>query len=170
ERAVPCRRQIPAVDQRRATWQAAHRRSEREDSSMLGEKIGEERGKVTSRRALKSGDPHYLKLEISFESQATVYGIPCMSIGTYEVFERISGQLYGVGQGMIRTQDGEGAIWNGHGVGTPTPDGGVRFVASAAYQAGATGKLARLNHVLVLGEHTASGDGNVKSTYTEWKL
>ena len=27
--------------------------------------------------------------------------------GTYEVFERVSGQLYGVGQGMIRTHDGE---------------------------------------------------------------
>jgi hypothetical protein len=136
---------------------------------MLGEKIGEERGKVTSRRALKSGDPHYLKLEITVETQATIYGQPCMSICTYEVFERISGQLYGVGQGMIRTSDGEGAIWNGHGVGTPTPDGGVRFAASAAFQAGTSGKLARLNHVLVLVEHTASGDGSVRSTFTEWK-
>jgi len=34
---------------------------------MLGEKIGEERGKVTGRRALKSEDPRYLKLEISFD-------------------------------------------------------------------------------------------------------
>ena len=136
---------------------------------MLGDKIGEERGKVTSRRALKSGDPHYLKLEISFETQATIYGLQCMSIGTYEVFERVSGQLYGVGQGMIRTPDGEGAIWNGHGVGTPTPDGGVRFAASAAFQAGASGKLARLNPVLALVEHTASGDGSIRSTFTEWK-
>lgn len=136
---------------------------------MLGDKIGEERGKVTSRRALRSGDPHYLKLEISFETQATLYGLPCMSIGTYEVFERVSGQLYGVGQGMVRTQDGEGAIWNGHGVGTATPDGGVKFAASVAYQASPHGKLARLNHVLVLVEHTASGDGSVKSTLTEWK-
>src|SRR5262249_12832627 len=132
---------------------------------MLGDKIGEERGKVTSRRALKSGDPHYLKLEISFESQATVYGIPCMSMGTYEGFERISGQLYGVGQGMIRTHDGDGAIWHGHGAGTPSPGGGGSFVASAASQASPQGKLARLNHVLVLVEHTASGDGSVKSTY-----
>ena len=136
---------------------------------MLGDKIGEERGKVTSRRALKSGDPHYLKLEISFESQGTIYGTPCMGIGTYEVFERVSGQLYGVGQGMIRTQDGEGAIWNGHGVGTPTPDGGVKFAASAAFQASAQGKLSRLNQVLVLVQHTASGDGSVKATFTEWK-
>jgi hypothetical protein len=70
---------------------------------------------------------------------------------------------------MIRTPDGEGAIWNGHGVGTPTPDGGVKFAASVAYQAGTQGKLARLNHVLVVVEHTASGDGSVKATFTEWK-
>jgi hypothetical protein len=147
-----------------------HTAETKEESSMLGDKVGEERGKVTSRRALKSGDPHYLKLEISFETQATIYGLQCMSIGTYEVFERVSGQLYGVGQGMVRTADGEGAIWNGHGVGTPTADGGVRFAASVAFQAGAHGKLARLNHALVLVEHTASGDGNVRSTFTEWKV
>jgi hypothetical protein len=146
-----------------------HTAETKEGSSMLGEKIGEERGKVTSRRVLKSGDPHYLKMEITFETQATVYGVSCMSIGTYEVFERISGQLYGVGQGMIRTPDGEGAIWNGHGVGVPTPDGGVKFAASVAYQAGSQGKLARLNHVLVLVEHTSSGDGSVRSTFSEWK-
>ena len=92
-----------------------------------------------------------------------------MNIGTYQVFERIPGQLYGEGQGMLRTQDGEGAIWNGHGVGTPTPDGGVKFAASVAFQAGPTGRLARLNNVLVLVEHTAGGDGSAKSTLTEWK-
>ena len=43
---------------------------------MLGDRIGEERGRVTSRRALQSGDPRYLKLEISFETQATLYGVP----------------------------------------------------------------------------------------------
>jgi hypothetical protein len=137
---------------------------------MLGDKIGEERGRVTGRRALKSDDPRYLKLEISFETQATLYGLSCTNIGTYEVFERIPGQLYGEGQGMLSTQDGEGAIWNGHGVGTPTPDGGVKFAASVAFQAGATGKLARLNNVLVLVEHTAGGDGSANSTLMEWRV
>jgi len=136
---------------------------------MLGEKIGEDRGRVTGRRALKSGDPRFLKMEISFEAEATVFGIPCQSIGTYEVYERVPGQIYGEGQGMLMTRDGEGAIWNGHGVGTPTPDGGLKFAASLAYQAGGTGKLARLNGVLVLVEHTAGADGKTRSTMTEWK-
>jgi hypothetical protein len=136
---------------------------------MLGERIGEERGKVTSRRALRSGDPRYLKMEVSYEAEGTLCGVPCQSIGTYEVFERVPGQIYGEGQGMVMTRDGESAIWNGHGVGAPTPDGGLKFAASVAFQAGPTGKLARLNGVLVLIEHTAGGDGSARSTMTEWK-
>jgi hypothetical protein len=136
---------------------------------MLGDRIGEERGRVTGRRTLKSGDPRYLKMEVSFEADGTVYGVPYRGFGTYEVFERVPGQLYGEGQGMIHTQDGEGAIWNGHGVGTVTPEGGLRFAASCTYQAPHTGKLARLNAVLVVVEHTAAADGSVRSTLTEWK-
>jgi hypothetical protein len=45
---------------------------------------------------------------------------------------------------MLLTQEGKGAIRNGHGVGTPTPDGGLKFAASVAFQADTTGKLARL--------------------------
>ncbi len=136
---------------------------------MLGDRIGEERGRVTGRRALKSADPRYLKMEVSFEAEGTVYGVPFKEVGTYEVFERLPGQLYGEGQGMLMTQDGESAIWNGHGVGTVTPDGGLRFAASCAFQTHPTGKLARLNSVLVVVEHTAAADGSVRSTMTEWK-
>ena len=42
----------------------------------------------------------------------------------------------------------------------------MKFAASVAFQAGATGKLTRLNSVLVLVEHTAGGDGSAKSTLT----
>src|SRR4051794_16378235 len=111
---------------------------------MLGNKIGEEHGKVTSRRVLPGDDPRYVKMEISFEAQATILGAEAMSIGTYVIFERIPGQIYGEGQGIYMTKDGESAIWNGHGVGTGTPDGGVKFAASIAVQAGSSGKLAPL--------------------------
>ena len=58
------------------------------------------------------------------------------------------------------TKDGDSGIWNGHGVGTPTGDGmGVKFAASVAFQTNSP-KLARLNNILVLVEHTAEGDGS----------
>jgi hypothetical protein len=136
---------------------------------MLGDKIGEENGKVTSRRVLKSGDPRYLKLEISYEAQATLYGVGGMEMGTYEIFERVPGQLYGEGQGVFMGGSGEGAIWNGHGVGHFSEDGSMSFAASVTFQAGANGDLSRLNGVLMLVEHRSTADGAIHSEFSEWK-
>ena len=100
---------------------------------MLGEKIGEERGKVTSRRALEGGDYRYIKMEVCFEAALTIFGMKGASMGTYTVFERVPGQLYGEGRGMFVTDSGESAIWNGHGIGAPTGNGmGMKFAASCA--------------------------------------
>jgi hypothetical protein len=139
--------------------------------TMLGEKIGEEQGRVTTRRVLKGDDYRYQKMEITYEAELTILGMKGSSMGTYTIFERVPGQLYGEGQGMIMTETGESAIWNGHGVGTPTGDGlGVKFAASIAFQAPADGKLARLNNILALVEHTAEGDGSTRSSLHEWKV
>ena len=42
---------------------------------MLGEKIGEEQGRVTTRRVLEGDDYRYIKMEITFETQATLFGV-----------------------------------------------------------------------------------------------
>jgi hypothetical protein len=67
------------------------------------------------------------------------------------------------------TNDGQGAIWNGHGIGRMTGEGmGVRFAASVAYQAG-EGPLAVLNGVLAVVEHETKDDGTASSELWEWK-
>ncbi len=138
---------------------------------MLGERLGEEHGKVTSRRVLEGGDYRYLKMEVCFEATVSLLGMKGASMGTYTVFERVPGQLYGEGRGMIMVDGGESAIWNGHGIGTPTGDGmGMKFAASVAYQAQTTGRLARLNNVLVLVEHVVAADGSARSMLYEWKV
>ena len=135
---------------------------------MLGNKIGEENGKVTGRRVLEGDDYRFVKMEISFETQATLLGMQGMNMGTYTVFERIPGQLYAEGRGIFATQDGDSGIWNGHGVGRMTGEGmGVAFAASVAFQA--SGKLTPLNGVLVLVEHTTDDAGNAHSELHEWK-
>jgi hypothetical protein len=136
---------------------------------MLGNKIGDERGKITSRRIVPGDDYRYIKMEVTLESQVTIYGVEASAISTYMVWERIPGQMYGEGQGIVMTNDGESAIWNGHGIGAPTPDGGIKIAGSIAFQAGATGKLAPLAKCLVLVDHTASGDGTIVSSFHEWK-
>jgi hypothetical protein len=135
---------------------------------MLGEQIGTEQGKVTTRRVLPGDDYRYIKLEISFEAQGTVYGIAGTNIGTYTIFERVPGQMYGEGQGIIMTNDGQGAIWKGHGIGRADENGTMSFAASVAFQAG-PGSLERLNHVLVVAEHSIDMEGNAKSALYEWK-
>ena len=138
---------------------------------MLGERLGEEHGKVTSRRVLEGGDYRYLKMEVCYEAALSILGMKGVNMGTYKVFERVPGQLYGEGRGIIRVESGESAIWNGHGIGTPTGNGmGMKFAASVAFQAQTNGKLARLNDVLVLVEHVAEADGSARSTLHEWKV
>lgn len=136
---------------------------------MLGEKIGVEQGKVTGQRMLPGGDYRYVKMEISFQTAGKTLGLETTNTGTYTVFERIPGQMYGEGQGILMTKDGQGAIWNGHGIGSMTGKGmAMKFRFSLAFQAG-QGKLGRLNQVLVIGEHEIDEEGNAKTTTWEWK-
>jgi hypothetical protein len=133
---------------------------------VLGEKLGEEQGKVTGRRVLP-GDGRYVKMEVTIETQATILGVGAMNLGTYEVYERIPGQLYGEGQGVLMTADGEGAIWNGAGVGRVDGDGTMTIAAAISFQTSSR-KLDRLNKVLVLVEHSTDMAGNARSTLHEW--
>jgi hypothetical protein len=135
---------------------------------MQGEKISEGRGKVTGRRILPGGDYRYVRMEISFEEQGTAYGVQGMNMGTYTVFERVPGQLYGEGQGIFMSMEGESAIWNGHGVGHMADNGAMVFAFSLAFQAG-SGKLERLNNVLGVGENHTDMEGNSQTTVYEWK-
>lgn len=138
---------------------------------MLGERIGEEHGKVTSRRILPGDESRrFVKMEISFESQATVYGVQCTNIGTYQVYERGLGQMYAEGQGILITADGKGAIWNGHGAGRPVGDeaGTIAFAAAVAVQASGD-KLAKLNEIMMVVEHKADMAASASSELWEWK-
>lgn len=136
---------------------------------MLGDKIGSQQGKMTSRRVLPGDDYRYVKMEISIEEQGDVYGANAMNMGTYTVHEQNAGQLYGEGQGIVNTPDGQGAIWKGHGVGHMDQNMTITFAFSLAFQAPTEGALARLNDALVIGEHSVDAAGNSKTTIWEWK-
>src|SRR5207302_654139 len=65
------------------------------DDSMLGEQIGEFRGKRILRKVLSS-DP--LRVEVSFEDGGTIFGIDANGFGTYVSQLRPDGTLYGEGE------------------------------------------------------------------------
>src|SRR5262245_46022148 len=98
----------------------------KEDSRMLGEQIGEERGKITGRRVLPADGPGP-KIEVSFQASATFHGVQATDIGTYWSTVQPNGSLYGEGQGVILTATGDIVQWTGAGRGQFTAQGGVSF-------------------------------------------
>jgi hypothetical protein len=137
---------------------------------MLGAKIGEEKGKVTGRRVLPgSDDVRFVIMEVTIETQATILGQPGTNLGTYTIAERGPGQVYGQGQGMFMTPDGQSAIWNGHGVARIGDGGAMHIAASIVYQT-TSEKLAKLNGMLVLVEHHADMENNASSDLFEWSV
>lgn len=90
---------------------------------MLGEMIGELRGKVTGNRVLPSGG-QAPKVETSFQESGKILGVEATDMGTYWSAVRAGGGLYGEGQGVTMTKDGEMAAWTGNGAG--------RFTGGAA--------------------------------------
>ena len=128
---------------------------------MLGEMIGEFHGKSTGMRVLPGDDYRYLKMEISYMSQGMLLGEPASDMGTLETFERIPGQTYGEGRGMLFGAHG-GVIYNQHGIGRMTGEGmSTHVMFSAACQAPTDGPLARLNGVLLVGEQDVDAEGNI---------
>ena len=106
---------------------------------MLGEQIGEERGRITARRVLPSGG-YGPKVEVTFEASGKVLGADATDLGTYWSVVQPNGALYGEGQGVITTPQGDVIQWIGAGRGHFTEQGGVSFRGAVYYQT--TGFLA----------------------------
>ena len=139
---------------------------------MLGEQIGEEKGKVTGQRVLtitdEDGTP---KIETTFSSNAKFKGIDTINTVTYWSVPRPGGMLYGEAKGVVMSKDGTGEVvtFTAYGVGRFTSPGKIRFHGSVYYRTTSTGKLAFLNNVVGLFEHDLDEQGNASSKIWEWK-
>lgn len=133
---------------------------------MLGEVVGELRGKRTGRRVLSVDNG--FKVEVAFESTGKMLGIDVMEIGTYWSESRPDGSLYGEGHGVVIGADGNSATWKGQGVGRFVEGGAVSY-RGAVYYSTASPKLARLNSVAAVFEFDVDAEGNTHSKLWEWK-
>jgi hypothetical protein len=135
---------------------------------MLGEKIGEFTGKITGQRTLPP-DHEGVKVETSFQSTGKILGVEATEMGTYVAVLRESGNLYGDGQGIYMTKDGESCAWRGSGIGKPTGKGlGVTYRGAIYYQT-KSAKLARLNGSCVIFEYEVDESGGTRAQLWEWK-
>lgn len=133
---------------------------------MLGDQIGESQGKRIVRRALCADSG--IKVEVSFEEAGKLLGTETSGFGTYWSQPRPDGTLYGEGQGLIFTKDGEMVSWKGQGVGRLMPGGAVSY-RGALYMNTASQKLARVNSVATVFEFDVDASGNTHSKFWEWK-
>ncbi|MBW8830470.1 MAG: hypothetical protein JF606_13750 [Burkholderiales bacterium] len=134
---------------------------------MMGERIGEQTGKVTSQRVLPTagGAP---RMETSFQGAGSVYGVGANDTGTYIATMRPDGTLHGEGQGVLMGKGGEAATWTGQGIGTLKKDGSVSYRGAVYYQS-ASPAWARLNSIAGVFEYELDSQGNTRVQLWEWK-
>lgn len=134
---------------------------------MQGEKIGEQSGQVTSQRVLTSsgGSP---KMETSFRANSMLLDVEATDIGTYWSVVRPDQTLYGEGQGIVMSKEGDLATWIGQWVGTIKKDGAVSY-RGAVYYLSSSARWSRLNKVAAIFEYEVDAEGNTRSQFWEWK-
>jgi len=132
---------------------------------MLGEQIGETKGRRLVRRVISTDPP---TAEVSFEDAGQLLGVPTTGMGTYTSTIRPDGSLLGDGQGLNMTQDGETVTWTGTGVGKFGPGGSVSYRGMLFFQT-ASQKLARLNNACGAFEYEVDASGNTVAKMWEWK-
>ena len=134
---------------------------------MLGELVGEEKGKISGYRVIPSKGGGQ-RVEISFQAHGKMLGIEHRDLGTYWSVVQPNGFLYGEGQGVVMTKDGDRATWVAQGAGRFKPGGGVIWRGAVYYQT-ASPKLARLNGIAVVFEYETDAHDNTSAKYWEWK-
>ena len=132
---------------------------------MLGELLGEMSGKRTGRRVLSVDPPN---VEVSFEESSKLLGANASGFGTYSSVVASDGALYGEGQGVFMTQDGEMVSWKGSDVGGFKEKGALSSRGIVYYQT-TSQKLARLHNAASVFEHDVDPEGKTQSKTWEWK-
>ena len=133
----------------------------------LGDQIGEASGKITGTRVLTPLGGHTQQIEVSFHGSGRLLGHDITDIGTYVQTLRPGGVLYGEGEVLYLTADGQSAQWRGFGVGRPTgpfPAGHFAVCGSTQTESRA---LRRLNEIATVAEYDVDEEGNYH--YTTWR-
>jgi len=132
---------------------------------MLKELIVEATSKRSARRVLSIDPP---STEVSFEESGHILGVPATGVGTYTATIRPDGSIFGHGQGLETTQDGDAITWSGTGVGHFGPGGSISYRGMLFFRT-ASQKLARINNACGAFEYEVDGTGAGVSKVWEWK-
>ncbi|MFI8519415.1 hypothetical protein ACIGEZ_16495 [Streptomyces sp. NPDC085481] len=134
---------------------------------MLGELIADLQGDTTGIRVLSTDGGHPV-LEASFTATGTLLGADVKDMGTYESVLRADGTLFGEGQGVVMTKDGQTVTWHGSGVGRIDEAGTVHWRGAIFYETAAA-ELSRLNGIAGVFEFETEDSGKATAKIYEWK-
>jgi hypothetical protein len=135
---------------------------------MLGDLIGESTGRITGVKILEAAGEQS-KFEVSFQGQGKLDGVAFDAICTYWQEFWPDGVVYGEGDVLLTTPEGERLWWKGFGVGKLTGEGfSASFAPCGCIQTSAQ-RFARLNGVATIGEYDTDAEGNYHWRIWEWK-
>ncbi len=132
---------------------------------MIGDKIGETKGKRLARRVLSVDPP---TAEVTFEDSGKYFGVAVTGMGSYTSVVRADGSIFGNGQGMSMTEDGETVTWTGTGAGHFGPGGSVSYRGMLFFRT-TSKKLARMNNACGAFEYEVDAKGSTVAKVWEWK-
>lgn len=131
---------------------------------MLGEMIGELRGKITGHRVLSV--ECCPKIESSFQDKGTILGVEVTSMGTFWTIIKEDGMLYGEGQGVLFA-DGDIVTLTAQGIGKMKGNG-AEWKASVYFDTSSE-KLVNLNNIVGVAEFDVDEEENTHIKIWEWK-
>jgi|SRR5215467_1835778 len=132
---------------------------------MLGTELGQEVGRIIDQRIVDAEGP---KIESTFSAEGTFRTIAVTDLGTYLSIPRSDGALYGQGQGVLTTTDGQIATWVAQGLGRFTAPQTIRFRGSVIYHTDSSGSFAFINNIVAVFEYEVNGIGNTSARNWEW--
>lgn len=120
--------------------------------------------KITGMRVLEDK-----RIEISFQESGKILGVEFSSVATVTTAAGHNGTVYGEGQAIITTKDGETVSWKGIGIGKPKRQGlAISYRGAKAFQTSSQ-KLAKLNSMMIIFEADADENGVGWHKHWEWK-
>lgn len=133
---------------------------------MLGEQIGELKGKITGQRVIDTEGP---AIETSVSAAGKLAGSQVRVMLTYMGKSVSNGVLHGIGNGVAMGNEGDVASYTGEAIGKIDSSGTVRWRGSLFYKSSSNGKLAHLNNLVVVLEAEVDAEGNFSEKTWEWK-
>lgn len=134
----------------------------------LGEKIGEEKGKVIG-ISVKSVGPDGVHLENTFATEVKGFGRwpSGRNIGTMELIHGLGGAVSLTGQGIFTSLDGDSVVWKCYGLGKSEAGKtkGVIIIQNMT----SSQKLSWMNGSIVVEEGITDQKMEISGTIYEWK-